>query len=112
MTADQKIIIDYLKGWPKLFVSGREIARKAAGKRRYERDRGWAAGVLMEMVDERMLETDSLGAYRLRNAESTRTRSYGRHVSPQILRILKDSGKSLEGIVIDEDENDTEEPAA
>ncbi len=39
MNSDEKDIIDYLKGWPNSFVSGKEIARKVGGKERYEDDR-------------------------------------------------------------------------
>jgi len=37
LDADEQDIVNYLKSWPRQFVSGREIGRRAAGKRRYPR---------------------------------------------------------------------------
>jgi hypothetical protein len=105
MNADEKAIIEYLRGWPYSFISGKEIARKAGGKRRTEKEPGWAIPVLARMVRTGVLETDHLGHFRL-NKEMERKKRESKHVSPQMLRILKSSGKSFEGIVIDEDEEE------
>lgn len=108
MNADEKAIIDYLKGWPNTFVSGREVARKVGGKERYNEDRGWALPILGQMVRLGMLEADQYGYYRLR-VESRKKREKT-HVSPQILRILKSSGKSFGTFNLDSDEDDSEIP--
>src|SRR5580693_3520790 len=102
MQADEKAIVDYLKGWPNSFVSGKEIARKVGGKARYEDDRGWAIPVLAQMVRLGVLETDHLGYFKLIVEEKKKENRT--HVSPQLLRILKSSGKSFEGIAIDDDD--------
>ena len=102
MHADEKAIIDYLKGWPYSFVSGKEIARKVGGKARYEEDRGWAIPILTQMVRTGLVEADHLGYYRLKLEENKKKRPKT-HVSPQILRILKSSGKSFDGIAIDDE---------
>lgn len=102
MHADEKAIIDYLKGWPYSFVSGKEIARKVGGKARYEEDRGWAIPILAQMVRTGLVEADHLGYYKLKTEENKKKRPKT-HVSPQILRILKSSGKSFDGISIDDD---------
>ncbi len=103
---DAKAIMDYLKSWPTIFISGREIARKVGGKKRYADDRFWAVPFLRRLVKEELIESDAAGGYRLmpeeKNAKKSKTK---RHVSPQILKILKTSGKSFEGIVIDEDDD-------
>ena len=96
MNADEKAIIDYLKGWPHSFVSGREIARKVGGKARYEDDRGWAIPILAQMVRLGLIEADPYGAFRLAQEEKKKKREI-QHVSPQVLRILKTSGKSFDG---------------
>lgn len=100
MQNDEKDIIDYLKAWPNTFVSGKEIARKVGGKERFDKDRGWAIPILTQMVRLRTIDTDHLGHYRL-NVE-TKKKEPKQHVSPQILKILKSSGKSFEGISIDD----------
>src|ERR1700689_299176 len=102
MNLDEKAIIDYLKGWPHSFVSGREIARKVGGKARYEEDRGWALPILAQMVRLGMIEGDAYGAFRLAQ-ENKKKKRHVQHVSPQVLRILKSSGKSFDGIAIDHD---------
>jgi hypothetical protein len=103
MNADEKAIIEYLRGWPYSFISGKEIARKVGGKKRFEQDRGWAVPILAQMVRAGQLEADHFGHFKLSSGEVKKKRNE-KHVSPQLLRILKSSGKSFEGIVIDEDE--------
>ena len=85
MQSDEMAIIDYLKGWPSSFVSGKEIARKVGGKKKYDEDRGWAIPILAQMVRRNILETDFLGAYRLKPEEKQKNKR-GRYVSPQILK--------------------------
>ena len=105
MNADEKAIIEYLRGWPHSFISGKQIARKAGGRRRAEKEPGWAIPVLALMVRTGLLETDNLGHFRL-GKEAEKKKRESKHVSPQMLRILKSSGKNFEGIVIDEDEEE------
>ncbi|MDB6112347.1 MAG: hypothetical protein JWR69_4097 [Pedosphaera sp.] len=111
MNADEKAIVDYLKSWPKAFVSGREIARKVGGKHRYEQDRSWAVPILMEMVNNGLVDTDSMGCFRLKRQDEKKKHGFQRHVSPQILRILRNSGKSFEGVTIEIDVDEPDEPA-
>jgi hypothetical protein len=109
MNADEKAIIDYLKGWPHSYVSGKEIARKVGGKGRFEDDRGWAIPILAQMVRLGMIEADPYGAFRLA-VEDKKKKRHVQHVSPQLLRILKSSGKSFDGVSIDHELED-DEPA-
>lgn len=106
MQTDEKAIVDYLKGWPNSFVSGKEIARKVGGRERYDEDRGWAIPILAQMVRHGIVETDHLGYFKLK-LEQKKKRFKQQHISPQMLKILKSSGKSFEGFVID---IDPEEP--
>ena len=95
MNLDEKDIIDYLKGWPHSFVSGREIARKVGGKARYEEDRGWAIPILAQMVRLGLIEADCYGSFRLAKEERKKKHRV-QYVAPQVLRILKESsGKVL-----------------
>src|SRR5258708_6537374 len=95
MNSDEKAIIDYLKSWNNSFVSGREIARKVGGKQRYEEDRGWIIPILARMVTDGLIESDYLGHFRLKREE--KKIRLQRHVSPQMLKILKSSGKTFDG---------------
>ena len=106
MNADEKAIFDYLKACPRTFISGREIARKVWGKPRYEEDRYWAVPILAAMVTRNWLETDCAGCFRIKPEERKKNK-LRRHVSPQILRILKSSGKTFDSIVIENDDEDT-----
>jgi hypothetical protein len=107
---DGKTILDYLKSWPTQFISGREIARRVGGKKRYAEDRFWAVPVLKHLVEEEKLESDSMGHYRLMPVDKKKTKlKTKRHVSPQILKILKSSGKQFDGVNVYELE-EPEEP--
>jgi hypothetical protein len=101
MQCDENDILDYLKGWPNTYVSGKEIARKVGGKEMFEEDRGWAIPLLTQLVRRGIIETDHLGHYRL-NVEEKKKDRREQHIAPQILNILKTSGKSFDGIEIEE----------
>jgi hypothetical protein len=101
MTTDEKAIMDYLKSWPTSYMSGREIARKVGGKKRYEDDRGWAIPSLLQLVRLGLIEPDLYGGFRLKKADKKKRGSM--HVSPQVLEILQRSGRKFEGIAIDEE---------
>jgi hypothetical protein len=109
MNSDDRLIVDYLKSWPRHFVSAREIARRAGGKRRYRDEPQWAFPILTRLVEQEMIETDGLGHYRLvqKMVESKKRR---RWVSPQMRRILERSGKNFgEVLDIPEDEKEIHE---
>jgi hypothetical protein len=101
MDVEEKEICLYLKGFPGQFVSYGEIARRAAGKRRYREDPNWAATLLARMVEKGTIESDSTGHYRLK-AVKKREKSK-RWVSPQIRKILEQGGKTFE---VEEDAED------
>jgi len=105
MDADEREIYYYLKSWKDTFISGREICRRAGGKKRYYNDKEWAKPVLTRMVEKGILETDSGGHYRLKPLDRKVSKSK-RWVSPQIARILKESGKEFKEVILDDDEMD------
>jgi len=94
MNPDDRLIVDYLKSWPRLFVSAREIARRAGGKRRFRDEPQWAFPILARLVEQEMIETDALGHYRLVQKMVERKKRR-RWVSPQIRQILESSGKNF-----------------
>ena len=102
MNADEKAVLEYLKSWRNTFVSGKEIARRATGKARHEREPGWAVPVLAQLVQHGWIESDHLGYFRIK-PEDRKKKKAQKQVSPQLLKILKSSGKSFDGIVIDQD---------
>jgi hypothetical protein len=95
MTGDEKEILDYLKNWPNLFISPKEIARKVGGRKVDGDDRFWAVQILKNMAEKGWVEADYLGHYRVRAVETVKSRKKERYVSPQILKILKESGKNF-----------------
>lgn len=94
-------ILDYLRAWPGSFISGKEIAKKIGGKERFDADRGWAIPLLTAMVRKGAIETDHVGGFRLKVQEE-RKKKEPQHVSPQLLKILKTSGKKFDGVNMDD----------
>src|SRR6266704_6151136 len=94
MDADEREVGLYLKGWPGQFVSYGEIARRAAGKRRYRQDPNCAGTLLPRMVEKGLLESDSTGHYRLRVVQKREKPK--RWVAPHIRKILEQGSKTFE----------------
>ena len=103
MDADQKEICIYLKSMPGQFVSGREIARRAACKRRFREDPNWAAAGLAELVDQGLIESDSTGHYRLPVRQSKEADPAKKWISPQLKKILEKSGKDFTHVIAEEE---------
>ena len=105
MDAEEREIYVYLKSWKNDSVSEPEISRRAGGKHKFERHHDWAKPVLHRMLERGIIQTDHHGHYRLKPQpkQATGTR---RWVSPQIAKILKDSGKNFGEIVPSDNEAD------
>jgi DNA-binding PadR family transcriptional regulator len=106
MDADERDICNYLKTWPGQFVSGREISRRAGGKRRYREEPAWSTPVLSRLVEKGLVESDSTGHYRLRREEKKERKK--KWVSPHIRKILEKSGKNYDAITLDAPEDSYE----
>ncbi|MDB6036896.1 MAG: hypothetical protein JWM99_737 [Verrucomicrobiales bacterium] len=102
MLPEEKEICIYLKSLPGQFISGREIARRAGGKSRHREDPQWAAPILTQMVEKRILESDATGHYRL-IMKDDRKISKKKWVSPHVKAILERSGKDFTHVIPDED---------
>lgn len=105
MDSEEREIYYYLKSWKAEFISSREICRRAGGKRRFRHDEEWAKPVLARMLEKGIVETDAAGHYRLKPMDK-KVRKGKRWVSPQIARILKESGKDFNAVLIDDAEMD------
>lgn len=105
MDSEEREIYFYLKSWRQEFISAREICRRAGGKRRFRVEPEWAKPVLTRMVEKGIAETDAAGHYRLKPIEK-KLRKGKRWVSPQIARVLRESGKDFKEVIMDDDEMD------
>ena len=99
MDADERQIFDYLKSWPRHFVSAREVCVRTGGKRRYREDPRWALPILSRLLEEGLIETDSPGHYRVKPADA-RNKKRRRWVSPHIAKILRASGRDFDGVSV------------
>lgn len=109
MDADERAICDYLKSWAKQYVAGREIARRAGGKRRFRDDPQWAGNVIARLVESGVIETDGLGHYRLIRPEE-RKNNKGRWLSPQLRRILERSERDFTEVLQEPEHVENEFP--
>jgi hypothetical protein len=109
MDADEREIYYFLKGWTHEFISGREIARRAGGKRRFRTEPDWAKPILTRMVEREILEVDAAGHYRLKPPPISKDKRRRRWASPQVARILKESGRDFSDAIIVIDEKDLDE---
>jgi hypothetical protein len=103
MDPDETYICTYLKSLPGQFISRREICRRAAGRKRFRDDPAWAAPILVRLVEKKILESDSTGHYRLKPKEKRGTQK--KWVSPQIKKILEQSGRNFTHVIEDDEEN-------
>src|SRR5438034_9382380 len=102
MDADEQEICNYLKQWPKQFVSRREICRRAAGKHRFREDPYWATQPLLRLVEKAILETDAAGHFRLLRKEKKQAKKW---ISPQLKKILEQSGQTFEALEPEQSED-------
>jgi hypothetical protein len=98
MDADEKEIADFLKSFPGQYVSTKEICRRAGGKWRFREDEKWALPIIQRMLEKSILEADSTGHVRLVGDEDKKDKKKW-WASPQMKKILEQSGKSFDGVV-------------
>jgi len=95
MDTDEREIFQFLKTWGADFISAREIARRASGKRRFYDDPDWAAPILLRMKESGILEGNMLGRYRIK---PVRKKKHGPHeAAPETAESLRESGVAAEG---------------
>lgn len=95
MDSDEREIFHFLKTWGVEYVSYREIARRAGGKKKYHENPEWAKPLLMRMQERGVLESDTVGRYRVKPVAAKNKAT--RWVSPDIAKILEEQGLKVEG---------------
>ena len=95
MDGDEREIFYFLKSRGDEFVNAKEVARRAGGKKRFFDDPEWARLVLVRMTERGILESDSLGRYRVKPIGKKGKNK--RWVSPDIAKILEEGGVEVEG---------------
>jgi hypothetical protein len=95
MDADEREIFQFLKSWGGEFVGATEIARRAGGKKKFHENPEWAKQILIRMQERGVLEHDSMSRYRVK--PMPRKHKDNRWVSPDIAKILAESGVEAEG---------------
>jgi len=99
MDLDEQAIIDYLKTQPGVFLTVREISRRAARDRSlWQQSPTWARSILVRLANKDRLETNALGQYRLKPEEEKKKPEETRPkksapVAPHMRKILEDSGR-------------------
>jgi hypothetical protein len=93
MDADEREIFDFLKTFGEEWVNAKEICRRAGGKKRFNEDNNWAKPILQRMKERQILDGDELGRYRTKPVKKGHK---GRWVSPDIERILRESGVQVD----------------
>lgn len=93
MDIEEREIFLFLRTYAPSYVNGREICRRAGGRRRYDEDHEWAKPILLRMVERGILETNSEGQFRVK---PTKRKKGAKWVSPDIAKILKESGVEVD----------------
>ena len=94
MDTDERDIFQFLKTWGTEFTNAKEVARRAASKKKFYEDPDWAKPILMRMVERGILESDIQGRYRIKPV--SRKKKAKQWVAPDIAKILKESGVEVE----------------
>jgi hypothetical protein len=94
MDTDERDIFQFLKTWGAEFTNAKEVARRAASKKKFYDDPDWAKPILMRMEERGILESDIQGRYRIKPV--SRKKKGNQWVAPDIAKILKESGVEVE----------------
>ncbi len=97
MDADERDIFQFLKSWGSNYLAAREICRRAGGSQRFNEEPEWAKPILLRMEGARH---SGIRCHRTiphqARSEGQRHRRDKPRVSPDIAKILKESGAETE----------------
>jgi hypothetical protein len=105
MNTLERAIYYYLKSRRHEFITVREIGRRAGSKRRFRAFPDWAVQVLSNMAERGIVEGDGEGRFRLKPIPPKATAGK-RWASPEIAKILEQSGKAFQNVITTVDEDD------
>jgi hypothetical protein len=94
MDTDERDIFKFLKTWGTSYTAVKEIARRAASKKKFHDDPEWARPILMRMEERGILESDIQKRYRIKPVSKKIGRQW---VSPDIAKILQEGGVAAGG---------------
>jgi hypothetical protein len=94
MDTDEREIFQFLKTWGTEFTGAMEICRRAGSKRKFHEDPNWAKPVLVRMEERGILESDLSGRFRIKPV--ARHKKSNKWVSPDIAKLLKESGVEMD----------------
>ncbi len=95
MDSEEREIFDFLKTRGDEFVSVKEVARRASGKKKFYDNPEWAKPLLIRMQERGVLESNTLGQFRIKPV--SRKNKDKRWVAPDIAKILQENGVQVEG---------------
>jgi hypothetical protein len=95
MDSEEREIFQFLKTWGADFVSYKEIARRAGGRKKFHDIPEWAKPVLGRLQERGVVEHDSMGRYRLKPVSAKKKNT--RWVAPDIAKLLAEKGVKVEG---------------
>ena len=107
LSAEEKLILEYLKPLGKAFASAKEVCRRAAGKSQFNTDPVWAKKHLKRLENRGLLETNPLGHYRIRRENEDGSKV---PLDPRISKILSQSGQDFSKSFILDDDQDYTKP--
>jgi hypothetical protein len=99
MDTDEREIFQFLKSWGANFINATEICRRAGGRKKFHEDPGWAKPILLRMAERGILESDNSARFRIKPVP--RKAKHTQWVSPDIAKILAESGVEGEGAAAD-----------
>jgi hypothetical protein len=95
MDSEEQEIFYFLKTFGEEFVNAKEIARRAGGRQKFHKNPEWARPLLLRMQERGILEHNTSGRYRIKPV--AKKNKDKRWVSPDIAKILEESGVKVEG---------------
>jgi len=107
LSAEDKIILEYLKPLGKAYATAKEVCRRAGGKSKFNDDPEWAKKFLKRLEKQGILETNPLGHYRIKRDENN---TFKIPLDPSIRKILASSGQDFSESFLLEDPDDYTKP--
>ncbi|HEY1662264.1 MAG TPA: hypothetical protein VGI03_07585 [Verrucomicrobiae bacterium] len=85
-----------MKTWGGDYTTAMEVCRRAGSKKRFHQDPNWAKPILLRMSERGILEADLSGRYRVKPVPKNKKGT--KWVSPDIAKLLKESGVEVDAV--------------